>query len=95
MGRLRIAAIECNYKETDRQLKEQFIHWLNDDDRENKELTRTKENENVTNKQNLVWARSVEAQKAHSAIVRTLNETKDFDKISTRGKVQMQIEVQL
>ena len=30
MGRLRTAAIECNYQEIDRQLKEQFIHRLND-----------------------------------------------------------------
>ena len=29
MGRLRIATKECNYKETGRQLKEQFIHGLN------------------------------------------------------------------
>ena len=29
MGRLRIAAAECNYKEIHRQLKEQFIHGLN------------------------------------------------------------------
>ena len=30
IGRLRIAVAECNYKEIDRQLKEQFIHGLND-----------------------------------------------------------------
>ena len=30
MGRLRTATVECNYKEVDRQLKEQFIHRLND-----------------------------------------------------------------
>ena len=30
MGRLRAEAMECNYKEVDRQLKEQFIHGLND-----------------------------------------------------------------
>ena len=30
MGRLWIAVVECNYKEVDRQLKEQFIHGLND-----------------------------------------------------------------
>ena len=30
MGRLQIAVAECNYKEVDRQLKEQFIHRLND-----------------------------------------------------------------
>ena len=29
-GRLRTAAMECNYKEVDRQLKEQFIHGLNE-----------------------------------------------------------------
>ena len=30
MGRLCIVAAECNYKEIDCQLKEQFIHGLND-----------------------------------------------------------------
>ena len=30
MGRLCIAAVECNYQEVDGQLKEQFIHGLND-----------------------------------------------------------------
>ena len=30
MGRLYVAAVECNYQEVDRQLKEQFIHGLND-----------------------------------------------------------------
>ena len=28
MGRLCIAAVQCNYQEIDRQLKEQFIHSL-------------------------------------------------------------------
>ena len=32
MGRLRLALVECNYREVDRQLKEQFIHGLNDND---------------------------------------------------------------
>ena len=30
MGRLCVAAAECNYKEIDCQLKEQFTHGLND-----------------------------------------------------------------
>ena len=30
MGKLHIVAVECNYQEVDRQLKEQFIHGLND-----------------------------------------------------------------
>ena len=29
MGRLWIAVVECDYKEVDRQLKEQLIHGLN------------------------------------------------------------------
>ena len=29
MGRLRLAVAKCNYKEIDRQLKEEFIHGLN------------------------------------------------------------------
>ena len=29
MGRLHAAAVECNYREVDRQLKQQFIHGLN------------------------------------------------------------------
>ena len=32
MGRLRTAVVKCNYKEIDRQLKEQFIHGLNDEE---------------------------------------------------------------
>ena len=30
MGRLRMSATECDYKEIARQLKEQFMHGLND-----------------------------------------------------------------
>ena len=43
MGRLRTAAVKCNYKEIDRHLKEQFIHALNDDEMETeiiRELTK-------------------------------------------------------
>ena len=32
MRGLRIAIAECNYKEEERQLEEQFIHCLNDND---------------------------------------------------------------
>ena len=27
MGRLRLAGVECNYREVDRQLKEQYHTW--------------------------------------------------------------------
>ena len=32
MDRLRTAVVECKYKEVKRQIKEQFIHGLNDDE---------------------------------------------------------------
>ena len=77
MGKLRIATTECNYKEIDRQLKEQFNHGLNDSDMSIqiiKELTKIEENDSVTNEHVLAWARRVEAQ---SAILENLNETKN------------------
>ena len=59
-----------------------------------KELTQMEENANVTIDQVLTWARRVKPQKTQSALLNILNETKDFDKISTRKRVQRQIEVQ-
>ena len=51
MGRLCIAAMQCNYQEVDRQLKEQFIHGLNDKYilvEIIKELTATKNDDHIT-----------------------------------------------
>ena len=31
MGRLQTKATKCDYKEDDRELREQFIHWLHDE----------------------------------------------------------------
>ena len=72
MGKLRITITECDYKEIDSQLKEQFIHWLNDSDisiQIIKELKKIEENDNVTSEQALVRARRVEASKTQSAIL--------------------------
>ena len=55
-----MAAVECNYKEIDRQLKEQFIHGLNDNDMLTeiiRELTKAEENTAVTSEQVLVWVK--------------------------------------
>ena len=93
MGRLKIVTAEGSYTEMDRQLKEQFMHGLNNDDMMMeiiKELTKTEETVNMTTEQILAWARRVEAQ---SAIVSKLSEIKDFDKISTGRRVQGQTEV--
>ena len=51
MGRLHVAAAECNYRELDGQFKEQFIHGLNDKcmlDEMIRELTAKYNNEQVT-----------------------------------------------
>ena len=60
MGRLRIAAAECNYKEIDRQLKEQFIHGLNDKtilDEVVRELMAKNSSKQMNSEDVLLWAR--------------------------------------
>ena len=85
MGRLRIAAIECNYKEVDRQLKEQFIHeaeWLRDVTRNNlRELTKSDENTMIPSELVLVWAKRIEAQRGQAAVINNLSEVKNFEVI--------------
>ena len=53
-GRLRLAAVECNDKEVDRQLKEQFLLRLSDNDMLEeiiKALTKAGESSDITHKQ--------------------------------------------
>ena len=69
MGRLCIAAVECNYKEIDCQLKEQFIHGLNDKTMLNdiiRELITKNINEQMTSEDMLIWAKRVELQRAQA-----------------------------
>ena len=52
------------------------------------ELTKTQESKDVTNEQVLAWAKGVEAQKVQFTIIKSLNETEDFDNVGTlRGEV--------
>ena len=84
MGRLRLAAVECDYKELDRQLKEQFIYGLNDNDMIIgiiKELTKTEENKDDTSGQVLLWARQVGAQRAQTAVLSNLKVDRKSDAI--------------
>ena len=60
MGRFRLAVVECNYREVDRQLKEQFIHGLNNNDMLTeiiRELTTAEESVDITSEQVLDWAK--------------------------------------
>ena len=66
-----IAAIECNYKEIHRQLKEQFIHGLNDTDISAeiiRQLTKIHEDTEVTDGKVVSWAKRVDAQRAQFII---------------------------
>ena len=84
MSRLRTALVKCNYKEIDRQLKEQFIHGLNDEEilaEIFRELTKYEENINICNENVLRWTKRVEAQRAQMAVISSLHEAKNFDAI--------------
>ena len=62
MGRLKISTVECNYQEFDRQLKEQFIHGLNDTEMLGEvipELTKIKVNCIIMSENVLAWAKRV------------------------------------
>ena len=64
MGKLSVSS--CRVYVIDRQLKEQFIHGLNENEMLAeiiKELTKAEEDILLTGEQILVWAKSVEAQK--------------------------------
>ena len=84
IGRLRLSTIECNYKEIDRQIKEQFIHGLNDNDMLGEiilELTKIKDNEEIMSKNVLSWTKRIKAQRVQSTIRNSFTEAKKFNKI--------------
>ena len=71
-GRLHVMAVECGYREIDRQLKEQFIHGLNDKgmlDKIIKELTTYSNDKQATSEGVLAWVERVEVQWAQAAIL--------------------------
>ena len=79
MGRLRVAAIECNYQEVDRQLKEQFFHGLNDKNMLEeiiKELMTVRGDDQITSGNVLAWAKRVEAQRVQAVVMSTITDTK-------------------
>ena len=65
IGRLHVVATKCNYRELDRQLREQFIHGLNEKvmlDEIIRELTTKNNDKQTTSESVLVWAERIEAQ---------------------------------
>ena len=89
MGRLCVAAAECNYREIDRQHKEHFIYRLNDKvmlDEMIRELTAKSNDEPMTSEGVLAWAKRVEAQRAQVAIMNNITESHQFDRIKMAQK---------
>ena len=84
---------ECNYREVDRQLKEQFIHGLNDKsmlDEVITELTAKNNNEQTTSQDVLVWAKRIKAQWAQAAILSYITKSQKFNKVKMVQKKQKQ-----
>ena len=80
---------KCNYQEVDRQLKEQFIHSLNNKhmlEEIIKELTATKNDHHITSGGVLAWAKRVEVQRAQTAVLNMLTESRQFDKVKISKK---------
>ena len=89
MGRLHVAVVECNYREVDRQLKEQFIHRLNNKcmlKEVIKELTTSKDDDQITSEGVLAWAKRVEVQRTQVAVLNTIMESRQFDKVKVMKK---------
>ena len=85
VGRLRIAAAECNYKEIDRQLKEQFIHGLNNKamlDEVVRELMAKNSSKQMNSEDVLLWVRQIKAQRAQAAILSDLTEAQNLTKLN-------------
>ena len=89
MGRLHVTAAEYNYRELDRQLKEQFIHGLNDKlmlDEIISELTAKNNDEQVTSEGVLKWAKRIEVQRAQAAMLNNITKLCQCDKIKVTQK---------
>ena len=67
MGRLHMAAAECNYRELDRQLKEQFIHGLND---------KLMLDEVILELTTKTWTKKIEAQRAQATILNNITDNR-------------------
>ena len=69
--------MECNYKEVDRQLKEQFIQRLNDSEMATemiRELTKSNANMMIPSEHIVTWTKRIETQRAQAAVINSLHE---------------------
>ena len=88
MGRLKVKATDCKYKDGGRNLKEQFINGTNDQAMTAeimKELTIIKEHSKIITEQILSWVKRIEVQHSQKSMLENSKETKDF-KIIRKSK---------
>ena len=97
MVRLRVAAAECSYREVDRQLKEQYIHGLNNKsmlDEVIRELTVKTNREQTTCEDVLVWTSRIKAQQAQAAILSDITESQKFNKVKMVQKTKARWDIE-
>ena len=85
MGRLRTSLVECQYKKVDRQLKEQLIHGLNDDEMLAefiRELTKCGKDVTIPSETVLAWTNRVEGQRVQTVVISSLHESRNYDAIT-------------
>ena len=85
MGRLRTKAANCQYKEYNRLLTEQFINGLNDEwmvYEKLKEVAILEDTKDATCECVLLWACRVEAQRVQKSSLNEIKEAKDLTQLN-------------
>ena len=88
-GEIACGGGRCNYRELNRQLREQFIHGLNGKlmlDEIIRELTAKNNDVQVTSEGMLTWTKRIEAQRDQAAVLNNITELHQFDKIKVAQK---------
>ena len=86
-----MAVDECNYKEIDQQLKDQFIHGLKDRtmlEEVIRELSAGNNDKQTTSKGVLASARRIEVQWVQAAILNYITKSCQFIKINMASKTK-------
>ena len=84
MGRFQTKAAECEYKEYDRLLTEQFIKGLDDEGITSEILNEVSTLENIeyaTSERVLLWAQREEVQRVQKVALNNIKEAKEFDSV--------------
>ena len=84
--------MNASIKKKDRRLIEHFINSINDDDMMTemiRELATIKKKNEIINELVLSWDRTVKMQRAHTVIIVTANDNKEFNALKYMSKGTM------